>query len=518
MVLGYTPMSKAMKDMKKWLQNTKFWVMYDKFTPKEREDWILFMQSPYHNRRAQLTELALRLQELEQAWRKGDRPELDGDGAIVKFLSVTKENGPEMDKLQGAEMQRKLLSDLAKCCEDFTRHQTAGKERPDSLTVLEWYAENGLYDHWEKEMGRLEERFAKREWEISRINLHERYRLVKAAYYHSLNLKTKPIPSLHSLDLMIGYYVAEVFRHQAEAMVNGQVGAEMPESYAYDNAVSLMHHFDLGSNNTVKIFHLVCKILMEVRRTGHYPQSLPAEISGILGILEQQFSDSGSLDERVLWNILQNYVVGMLNHHTGTSAERRPILELLNKAYERRLKTKALLPNGSLGHADFTNIITNAILLGKIEFAKEVFKEYGGIVQAEYRTIATQYNEALLAYASKDYSQANQTLQLMEAGDAYYEISRRFLSIKIVWDQKKPDLIYLDHLIHSTIAYLRRNKPFGKDRNRIYLRRLNLMSSICKAFGNQSQLDRISRVFSRAAIHDKDYLERKLLEGYAYRP
>lgn len=178
-------------------------------------------------------------------------------------------------------------------------------------------------------------------------------------------------------------------------------------------------------------------------------------------------------DEQISLLLLAvNYCIRQLN--TG---EKRYIQEAFD-LYRVGLETGALLDSGNLSRFAYKNIIALGLRLEAFDWTEQFIHAYEPFLEERYRAANFRYNLARLYFTRKDYRRAMPLLASVDESDLLLNLDSRVMLLKMYYESGEWDA--LDALISSfKILLLRKKKIIGYHHNH-YLNTLRYVQKLIR--------------------------------------
>ncbi len=189
-------------------------------------------------------------------------------------------------------------------------------------------------------------------------------------------------------------------------------------------------------------------------------------------LLEKYVSCIDKEEAVSLYSYAQNYCIGKINQ--GISE----YMEELFSIYQQLLENHLLLENGVLAHPHYKNIVTLGLRLQKYDWTEQFIQEYKSALQSHIRENAYHFNLATYYYEIGELDQVIELLNRVIFTDIYYEISSKYILIKVYYDLQEFGL--LSYLILSFDKYIRRNKALSSDNRQGILHFLMILKRLAK--------------------------------------
>lgn len=134
-------------------------------------------------------------------------------------------------------------------------------------------------------------------------------------------------------------------------------------------------------------------------------------------------------------------------------------LHTIFQLYQKGLGAGVFMENGRLSHRTFNNIVSAAIRVRELDWAKTFMRDYADRLDPDIREATCVFNLSRVFYEEKNYGEALRLLHQMEHSDVLEVLNARVLRMKLFY--KLGEWQALDSLLDSITIYLRRNKILG---------------------------------------------------------
>jgi len=214
----------------------------------------------------------------------------------------------------------------------------------------------------------------------------------------------------------------------------------------------------------IQSYHQVYKTLKEPDEEQHFV---------LLKDMLTKFNNDFPKEEATsLYRYAQNYCIGKINK--GESHYMRELFDI----YRQLLDSNLMLENGQLAHPHYKNIVTVGLRLGENKWTLDFIENYRSYIESQIRDNAYHFNLATWYYETHDYDQVVDLLNRVEFTDVYYQISSRYILLKVYYDLD--ELGPLQYLIISFDRYIRRNKDISTQNRQGILHFLQALKRMIK--------------------------------------
>lgn len=127
--------------------------------------------------------------------------------------------------------------------------------------------------------------------------------------------------------------------------------------------------------------------------------------------------------------------------------------------YKKGLDIGVFMENERLSRWTFNNIVSTAIRVRELDWAKSFMRDYAAALDPATREATRAFNLARVFYEEKNYAEALRVLHQMEYDDVLEILNAKALRMKLFY--KLGEWQALDSLLDSITVYLRRKKVLG---------------------------------------------------------
>ena len=131
-----------------------------------------------------------------------------------------------------------------------------------------------------------------------------------------------------------------------------------------------------------------------------------------------------------------------------------------------------------LAHPHYKNIVTLGLRLKSYDWIKNFIEHYQVYLVEHIRKNAYHFNLATYFYETGDFDHVVQLLNSVEFTDVYYEISSKYILMKVYYDLGEFTL--LSYLIISFERYIKRNKAVSSQNRQGILHFLMVLKKLAK--------------------------------------
>ena len=135
---------------------------------------------------------------------------------------------------------------------------------------------------------------------------------------------------------------------------------------------------------------------------------------------------------------------------------------------------------------DYKNIVTIALRMKELSWAKKFIEEYKPWLRKEERENAYTYNLAHWHFHNRDYSKTLSLFQRVEFTDIYYQLDTRSIVLKTYFEQDDAEAFFYQASAFRT--YIRRNKLVSDYQRVSYRNFIKFTGQLLRANGNAKKI------------------------------
>ncbi|MEL7534573.1 MAG: hypothetical protein AAFN10_24920 [Bacteroidota bacterium] len=459
----------------------------------ERNRFLRFLRSPYHNTDEKLLELT---ELLFQEETELSRENLDAQlfpGEAFEYTRISN-----------------LLSYITGHLEDFwvwERLQTQSVERKKYL--LQTIKKRELYDLFQKESDRLLRRLSRNAQpnEIDYFHLHW-LELERDDYFLREGKRTDNQSLVNQIEALDRFYVISMLKNICQLVNRQNILQTEGIPYLQRAFIEYMqaHHTQYIDSPVIQAYFYVLLCLTEENEPAHY--------TSLKSFLRAD-SDQLALEEQeTLYQYARNYCIKQ-----GNQGKTQYLNELFD-LYQQMLASELIFTDGYLGHADFKNIVALGVRLGQFDWTEQFLSDIETRVQPEKRDNALAYNRAQLYFARGSYRSAMRLLTQVAFEDVFYYPGAKTLLLKIYYELD--DIDALSSVLHTFGTWLQRNRLLSPYQKEVhiqlirFMRKLQQLRSRQQASGAQAvaedKVKLLAEISHTQKISQKAWLEDKVKE------
>ena len=214
-------------------------------------------------------------------------------------------------------------------------------------------------------------------------------------------------------------------------------------------------------------------------------------------------------------NDFSNLFTYLNNALKKTSIKEQEYYVELFEQYQLGLELELLYRNGYLLPQSVKNIVTIALHLNKVDWAKGFLIDYGPKIQPQHAEAVFTYNTALINFYQGNFQTSHDLLLKLEYKDIFFQLGKRIMLLQIYYELELLDPFY--NLVSSFRKFLSLHKGDLSERhiqaNRNFINILNSIAYILK--GDTPKIKKLEQEIEAIpanALPKKKWLKRKLVE------
>lgn len=397
-------------------------------------------------------------------------------------------------------------SALLNIIEIFLHHQNPNNTISCSLELLKTYKHWVLEKHFIQQYNKLQKKLSENKFKEPDDYYHE-HTLIETAYQgftantqHDKAFTISPI--LHSLDI---FYYSKKLRYLCEVANRKKFTGIADEIENTDDFFKSLQPYN---NNQYPYIYCFSKVytLISSPINAHSLQDYKL----LKDFLQQYKSHIHPLDYKAIIGYAQNFCLRCINENITAFEKEYLYFNELRVAENLLLEQKLVEPHY------FRNIVSIAIKINELAYAKNFVAEYKASLPATHQEAYTLYCEAMIAYAEKKYDKAEQIITTTPNGDTkVFDALLKKMLLKIKLDNPTSPKTTLKETLKNYLKFLDYNEAKLASH---YLPLKNFGSYYDNLINSRSRQQediahRINNLKEEKAIADKDWLLKKLSES-----
>jgi len=400
---------------------------------REMTRFVAFAHSPYHNKHDGVRCLVSYLDELFPDFSGADCAPEVMEREVMKRAKIAG------DAFAPILTYTQRLFEAFLICE--------GLEEDDSarwLFLLRGLRGRKLFSQYERQLIKARRKLEKSERRDA-LQLQFRYQLgVETGDYVAQRERRQADTSLQNRqDAFDLYFISEKLRDACELQVRRQILAgEYTMLFLEPILQEIRSNPDrYRPEPAVFIYYSLYQMLREEAST-YYFQALDS-----IREHRQAFHRAELI---TIYNYLMNFCIARINRNDGR------FLQELFTLYKLQLSDDLLLEDGYLSEWDYKNIVTTALRLGELDWAKLFIEDYRDSLSPVSMDNAYRFNKASYHYAAGEYDDVLALLTKVEYSDLRYSLGTRALLMRTYYDLDEYEALHA--LTESFRQYLQRNQ------------------------------------------------------------
>lgn len=453
------------------MQQSRIIKFLRELSPRERERFHQFVNSPYFNQHEKTNQLLdIILARVSETEADLGREELHG----LLFPGLPYDE----QKLHN------VMSYLKKQYHRFLAFEYVDQHPlTEQLLTLEAAFEQGRFDLLVNRAKQMEKNLTQHTFPNGQYH-YAQYRLNALMGYYGVEFIDRSESG--GLQRMINhldrYYVVEKLRNCCHLTANMMVlNSHYDLGFLEELLAYLQANWDQFENDPgVKLYHTILMSLREEYEPRHY-----AEMKTMLA---EQLSSMSQVDGGDLYTFAYNYCIRRINQ--GESEYQTELFDL----YKKGLSSGMLLKNNILSEWDYKNIATLGCSLKAFEWTENFLHQYKDFMPAHQRENAYSYNLANFYYHKKLYDKTLQTLLHVQFTDVKYHLNSNFLLLRTYYAQHDTEALL--SLIETFRIYVIRTQKITTEQKRSYTNFLRFSKKLV-------QLRHHAYTYSKKALREK---------------
>lgn len=387
------------------------------------------------------------------------------------LLEIIRKYHPEYDNrklgmehigpiLLGPEWQvkdvRYAMTELYELLEKYLIYTEFSKNKMyQSHLLLQAYEQRNLHKQFQTELRKAVNSQLEQPYRDVEFYFHQ-HLIESDTYLHSLTRNPRAInTSLQdAVDNLDYYYLANRLRFSAAMLNREEILQEKYNNLFLSEILDLLSKLDLDNMPSIGIYHRIVLLFLEPDNPAHYAR------------LIEQMEEHGALfpaDEQY-----DMYMHALNYCNRRLSAGHLEYQQEMLKLYKILLRRGIIMDDaGQLSPSTFKNIMTLALRVGQLDYARDFLEEYQTRVDAIYRDSTVAYNMANLLFAERAFGKALRQLLTVDLQDIYYHLDAKVLLLKTYYEVN--DYEPFMSLTESFANYLKRNRQISDTQREIYL-------------------------------------------------
>lgn len=454
------------------------------FSQKEWEDWLLFLESGYFNRREELRKLARYLYRCHVHRPSTPRRE-EAFGAMYP------------DKAYDDQQLRLAMSRLKKLAEQFLAvDRLHSNPLQCELLVLQQMRERRLDKHQRSSLQKVERGLKEYPYRHSDFFQFQN-RLAQEQYLMEASRRRIGEFNLQwvSDTLDISYAVEKL--RQACFLLSHQSVFRIEYHFGLlPTVIQLLEEQGWLEHPGVAMYYYAYQALKHPEEERFF--------QGFYTLLKKEEALFPEEEKHDLFLLAINFCIRQYN------LGRRNLISQQFELYRWGLEKEFLLTKGVLSHFTYQNIVILALVLGEEEWVEGFIEQYRRALVPEKRDTVYAFCLACLEVQRRQYGHALELLQRAEYGDLLLNLAAKTLQIKVYYEMGATQL--LESHLSAMDGFIRRKKGLSYHREN-YLNTVRFTRRLMElrpydVLGKNRLREQIEKT---AGVAEKDWLLKQLL-------
>ncbi|MEN0003648.1 MAG: hypothetical protein AAF798_05880 [Bacteroidota bacterium] len=416
----------------------------EQLSKKERDRFLLFVESPYFNQHEKTTQL---LKYILKYIDQINSAKLSKEATYKRLYPKQAYDEQQIHNLMSylKKLYHRFISILHLEDQDFQ----------EQLFTLEAAYKFHQFDLLKNRSKQLKKSLEKHPYQNSSYYFTN-YRMNYLLGYYNTEYEDRSdsVNLQQMMDSLDKYYIAEKLENCCHITANMMMMNTSFDIHFLNELLEYLHNNweRYSSEPSIELYHTILLSLQEEHNPAHYRQ-----LKKILDTRIGQLTPKEGYD---LYRFAYNHCIRRINQ--GDSVYQVELFKL----YKQGLKNGLLYKNGLLSEWDFKNITTLGCSLKEFEWTERFLQSNKDNLPAHRRENAYNYNLANLYYNKKLYHDALSVLLLVQFTDVKYHLNTTFLLLRTYYALKDTEALL--SLIETFRIYVMRNRKMTTDQKRGY--------------------------------------------------
>lgn len=423
------------------MKDSRLFTLFQQLSSKEIRALEKFINSPFHNQRA---DVILLYQFLRQFRQNSTKKKIDK--AIV-FLHIFP-NEPFSEK-----KIRYTMSFLYQAIKDFLAIQEFQNNPIRVQTAIVQSLRKKGVDHlFEQELKATTTLLEKSTLRNQEYHL-QNYILQNERYLYTTSQTRREADGLlESAAHLDAFFIINKLRQSARVLSHQSLDNVQFQPNFLPEVLSYLNQNGTAYNPAIAIYYYCYQVLAETASLSYF-QNLRQLITQY-----SHYFPNRELQDIYIFAI--NYCIKRLNAQELAFGREALIL------YKEGLQQQIFFENGVLSRFNYKNIVALGLGLKEFAYVAEFIETYKPYLEKKYQESAYCYNLALLHYRMENYGKAMELLQQVGTKDVFNNLTARRMLVIIYYDQGDFEALY--SLLDSFQNYIYRKRGLGYHR-KMYL-------------------------------------------------
>lgn len=465
------------------MNNSVLFQVFSSLSSKEIREMGLFIQSPYINRRDEVSRLydffvknssisegALRK---EKAW---------------KYIFPNKAyNDKEM---------RYAMSFLLKALRQFLVYKEVDEDKAQSQVLL-------CRSLRHRRLNKLFEKEVKKtlEWQENQpfrntLYHYNNYQIQFERYeYISQKRRSGDMPLQKLSDELTYFYIADILRQSCTILTHQTISTRDYDLKLLNEVLKHVEGNDYSFAPAIPIYYNSYKALSNLDNESHFHE--------FKKLLYKHWNLFPLAECQDLYLLATNYCIKRLNK--GDHKYIREGFDL----YKSGLENQIFLEDGYLASFNYKNISRLGLALGEYDWVETFLNQYRKLLEPKKRENDYTYNLAFFYFQKRDYNNAMQLLQKVDFDDVLNNLDARRMLLRIYYELGEYDA--LDSLLDSFKTYISRQKDIGYHKDN-YLNLIRFVKKMIRSnlSNSATRIALMDEVKNTPAFSEQNWLLKQL--------
>lgn len=415
------------------MDNSALFFVFLSLSPKERRDFELFVNSPYINRRNEVSRLF----------------EFMVENIAISESALTKEKAWKyvfQNEEYDDKKMRYTMSFLLQALRQFLIYREVEEDLVQSQVLLcRSLRQRRLSKLFESEIQKTMELQEKQPYRNTHYHYNNYLIQLEQGEYQSQKSRRGDLPLQKLADELTSFYVADFLKQNCSILSHQTVAQRNYSLKLLDEVLSHVETSDYSSSPAIEIYYCGYKALSDLNNESYFIQ--------LKKLISQYWSNFPAHESREIYLMAINYCIKKLNK--GDSKYLREGFDL----YKSGLENEVFLEDGYLADFNYKNISRLGLYLGEYDWVEHFLNHYKKLLYPRTRENTYLYNLAYFYFQKPEYDKAMVLLQKVDFNDVLNNLDARRMLLKIYYELGEFEPLH--SLLDSLKTYISRQKDVG---------------------------------------------------------
>ena len=465
------------------MNNSVLFRVFVSLSPKEIQEMGRFIQSPYVNRRNEVSRL----------YDFFAKNIVISEGALKKE-KAWKHIFPNTE-YQDKEM-RYVMSFLLKALRQFLVYQEINNDKVQSQVLLcRSLRHRGLDKLFEKEIKKTID------WQENQpyrntLYHYNNYQIQFERYeYMSRHRRSGDMPLQLLSDELTFFYIANILRQSCTILTHQTMTSQVYDLKLLTEVLKHVEENDYSFAPAILIYYQSFKALSDLDNEDHFEE--------LKQLLNKHWSLFPLVESRDLYILAINYCIKRLNR-----GDQDFIREGFN-LYKSGLKNEVFLEDGYLSGFTYKNISRLGLALNEFEWIEDFLNRYKKMLHPQLRENTYTYNLAYFYFQKPDYDSAMELLHKVDFKDVLNNLDARRMLLRIYYELGEYDPLY--SLLDSFKTYISRQKDIGYHKTN-YLNLIRFVNKMLRSnlSNSETKVALVKEIKNTTSLAERSWLLKQL--------